>query len=46
MVDKAEEILNNLNAEDVKNEYRLMLNQYKQELGKLDYEKILWLNIK
>jgi len=42
MVDKAEEILNNLNAEDIKNEYRLMLNQYKQELGKLDYEKILW----
>ena len=42
MVDKAEEIQNNLNAEDIKNEYRLMLNQYKQELGKLDYEKILW----
>jgi len=42
MVEKVDEILNNLNAEDIKNEYRLMLNQYKQELGKLDYEKILW----
>jgi len=46
MIEKVDEILNNLNAEDIKNEYRLMLNQYKQELNKLDYEKILWLNIK
>ena len=42
MVDKVEEILNTLNAQDIKNEYRLMLNQYKQELNKLNYDKILW----
>jgi len=42
MFEKVDEILNSLNAEDIKNEYRLMLNQYKQELGKLDYQKILW----
>jgi len=34
MIEKVDEIPNNLNAEDIKNEYRLMLNQYKQEIGK------------
>ena len=42
MIKKVDEILNALDFEDIKNEYRLMLNKYKAELNKLDYEKLLW----
>ena len=42
MISKVDEILNSLDFEDIKNEYRLMLKEYKKELDKLDYEKLLW----
>ena len=42
MTARVDEIIQNLDLDDIQAEYRLMLSNYKEELDKLNYEKLLW----
>ncbi len=42
MTAKVDEIIQNLDLDDIEAEYRLMLSNYKEELDKLNYDKLLW----